>query len=193
MGIIVSRIEKSTTVNTVYVEPVSEDRAHKCLGRIDLLVKIRRDVLVHPHVDERLNELAQSSLDLPDWWLPGKHDKELLIGVSRYGVAKMDVHILQDAELSFKGIVDKLAADVKTKGMSSAKPPKEKTESPFDALVKEEKDGKSKDEAKKAESTASKGGKDKDVSISKVEAPEQVKREVKKESDAKIETDVENS
>ena len=48
----------AATVNTVYVEPVSVERAHKCLGRIDLLVKIRRDVLVHPHIDERL-ELAK--------------------------------------------------------------------------------------------------------------------------------------
>ena len=45
-------------MNTVYVEPVSVERAHKCLGRIDLLVKIRRDALVHPHIDERL-ELAK--------------------------------------------------------------------------------------------------------------------------------------
>ena len=50
---------RAATVNTVYVEPVSEDRAHKCLGRIDLLIKIRRDILVHSQLEERLNELTK--------------------------------------------------------------------------------------------------------------------------------------
>ena len=49
----------AATVNTVYVEPVSEDRAHKCLGRIDLLIKIRRDILVHSQLEDRLNELTK--------------------------------------------------------------------------------------------------------------------------------------
>ena len=53
------RVIPTATVNTVYVEPVSEDRAHKCLGRINLLIKIRRDVLVHPNFDDRLNQLAK--------------------------------------------------------------------------------------------------------------------------------------
>ena len=40
-------------------------------------------VLQHEKLDEHL-ALAQSSPDFPDWWECGKHDKDLLLGVSKY-------------------------------------------------------------------------------------------------------------
>ena len=39
-------------------------------------------VLPHEKLDERL-QLAQPSSSFPDWWLCGKHDKDLLIGVAK--------------------------------------------------------------------------------------------------------------
>merc|ERR1712203_1062119 len=46
------------------------------------------------------------------------------LAASRYGVAKMGVHILQDAELSFKSILNKLASDVvKAKTTTAAAAP----------------------------------------------------------------------
>lgn len=64
------------------MDPVSEERARRVLERISLLSKIREEILLHPRLDERL-ALCQPSADTPDWWIPGKHDKDLLIGVSK--------------------------------------------------------------------------------------------------------------
>lgn len=65
-----------------YIEPITEERANRCLARIDLLCKIREQVLHHPLLDERL-KLCQSSTDMPDWWVPGMHDRDLLVGAAR--------------------------------------------------------------------------------------------------------------
>ncbi|XP_071091615.1 chromodomain-helicase-DNA-binding protein 8-like isoform X2 [Haliotis cracherodii] len=86
--------------NTVYVDPITEERASRCLARIDLLNKIREEILVNPKLDEHI-KLCQPSFDMPSWWQCGKHDKELLIGAARHGVARTDYHILRDPTLSF--------------------------------------------------------------------------------------------
>ena len=65
-----------------FVEPITEERANRCLARIDLLNKIREQILWHAKLEERL-KLCQSSQDLPDWWINGAHDKELLIGAAK--------------------------------------------------------------------------------------------------------------
>lgn len=64
------------------IDPISEERASRCLSRIDLLVRIRNNILQHPDLEERL-KLCQSSSDLPGWWIPGKHDKELLFAAAK--------------------------------------------------------------------------------------------------------------
>lgn len=61
---------------------MQEDKARRALERINLLCKIREEALTHPQLDERL-KLCQVSADVPDWWIPGKHDKDLLIGVAK--------------------------------------------------------------------------------------------------------------
>lgn len=40
-------------------------------------------VLPHEKLEERI-QLAKPSSDFPPWWECGKHDKDLLIGVSKY-------------------------------------------------------------------------------------------------------------
>lgn len=65
------------------VEPLSEERARKVLDRMELMSKIREDVLRHPKLEERL-KLCKTSADMPDWWIPGRHDKDLLAGVAKY-------------------------------------------------------------------------------------------------------------
>uniref|UniRef100_A0A8B9QG17 Chromodomain helicase DNA binding protein 7 n=1 Tax=Apteryx owenii TaxID=8824 RepID=A0A8B9QG17_APTOW len=82
------------------IEPITEERASRTLYRIELLRKIREQVLHHPLLGERL-KLCQPSLDLPEWWECGKHDKDLLIGAAKHGVSRTDYHILNDPELSF--------------------------------------------------------------------------------------------
>merc|ERR1712141_893293 len=54
--------------------------------------------------DERLL-LALDNQDLPEWWIPGKHDRDLLFGVAKHGIIRMEFHILNDQELSFQDIM----------------------------------------------------------------------------------------
>ncbi|XP_041376531.1 chromodomain-helicase-DNA-binding protein 8-like isoform X2 [Gigantopelta aegis] len=89
--------------HNMYVEPISEERASRCLARIDLLNKIREEILLHPKLDEHI-KLCQPSFDMPSWWQCGKNDKELLIGAARHGLARTDYHILRDPTLSFHEI-----------------------------------------------------------------------------------------
>ncbi|XP_017654714.1 chromodomain-helicase-DNA-binding protein 7 isoform X1 [Nannospalax galili] len=82
------------------IEPITEERASRTLYRIELLRKIREQVLHHPQLSDRL-KLCQPSLDLPEWWECGRHDRDLLVGAAKHGVSRTDYHILNDPELSF--------------------------------------------------------------------------------------------
>lgn len=85
---------------SVFVEPVTEERAARTLYRIELLRKVREQVLRHPLLGERL-QLCRPSLYLPVWWECGKHDRDLLIGVAKHGLSRTDFYILNDPQLSF--------------------------------------------------------------------------------------------
>uniref|UniRef100_A0A6I8Q0K5 Chromodomain-helicase-DNA-binding protein 8 n=1 Tax=Xenopus tropicalis TaxID=8364 RepID=A0A6I8Q0K5_XENTR len=85
---------------SMLIEPITEERASRTLYRIELLRKIREQVLNHPQLNERL-KLCQPSIDLPEWWDCGKHDRDLLVGAAKHGVSRTDYHILNDPELSF--------------------------------------------------------------------------------------------
>ncbi|NP_001085269.1 chromodomain helicase DNA binding protein 7 L homeolog [Xenopus laevis] len=85
---------------SMMIEPITEERASRTLYRIELLRKIREQVLNHPQLNERL-KLCQSSIDLPEWWDCGKHDRDLLVGAAKHGVSRTDYHILNDPDLSF--------------------------------------------------------------------------------------------
>lgn len=65
------------------VEHITEERASRCLARIELLCRIRERVLPHPELENRL-AMCQPSSDLPHWWISGKHDRDLLLGVAKY-------------------------------------------------------------------------------------------------------------
>ena len=91
----------------ISVDPISEERASRCLARIDLLSKIREEILNHPELDERL-QLCQNSMDLPDWWVCGKHDKDLMIGAAKYGLNRLDFNLANDTELSFYEVFKQL-------------------------------------------------------------------------------------
>lgn len=88
----------------ISVDPITEDRAVRCLARIDLLSKIREEILPSQDIDEKLT-LCQSSIDLPEWWINGKHDKDLLIGASKYGLNRLDLNLMHDPDLSFKDVL----------------------------------------------------------------------------------------
>ena len=66
------------------MEPVGQDKARKVLERVDFLSRLRENVVVVPDLADRLEELAEPALDLPAWWIPGKHDADLVVGAARY-------------------------------------------------------------------------------------------------------------
>ncbi|XP_054029684.1 chromodomain-helicase-DNA-binding protein 6 isoform X2 [Dryobates pubescens] len=84
----------------IYVEPITEERAARTLYRIELLRKVREQVLRCPQLHERL-QLCRPSLYLPVWWECGKHDRDLLIGTAKHGLNRTDYYIMNDPQLSF--------------------------------------------------------------------------------------------
>lgn len=82
------------------MDQLSPAKARQILDRVDLLSKIREEILSHPHLEERLS-LCQPSGDTPDWWQTGKHDKELLLGAAKHGLGRTDITILNDPDFSF--------------------------------------------------------------------------------------------
>ncbi len=86
------------------VEAISEDKAKRILDRIDFLRRLREQIVDHPELEERI-KLCDSALDLPDWWIPGMHDRDLIIGVARHGLSRMEYYVLNDPELCFKDIL----------------------------------------------------------------------------------------
>lgn len=85
---------------TLIIDPITEERASRTLYRIELLRRIREQVLPHPLLSEHL-KLCQPSPDLPEWWECGRHDRDLLLGASKHGVSRTDYHILNDPTLGF--------------------------------------------------------------------------------------------
>ena len=65
------------------VEAVSEEKARKVLERVDFLSKLREEVVTNPDLKKKLESHAELALDLPEWWIPGKHDYDLVVGAAR--------------------------------------------------------------------------------------------------------------
>ncbi|XP_018090747.1 chromodomain-helicase-DNA-binding protein 6 isoform X8 [Xenopus laevis] len=85
---------------SLFLDPITEERAARTLYRIELLRKVREQVLRHPQLHECL-KLCRPSLYLPVWWECGKHDKDLLIGTAKHGLSRTDYYIMNDNQLSF--------------------------------------------------------------------------------------------
>lgn len=87
------------------IDPISEEKASKVLFRVSLLNKIRKDVLNHSQLDERL-KLCSSSSELPTWYEPGIHDKYLLFAAAKHGLSKSAYYCMRDDEASFKRLTN---------------------------------------------------------------------------------------
>ncbi|XP_043913895.1 chromodomain-helicase-DNA-binding protein 8 [Protopterus annectens] len=85
---------------SVFIDPITEERASRALYRIELMRRVREQVLLHPQLDERL-AMSQPSPELPEWWECPKHDKELLLGAAKHGMSRTDSTIMQDPDFSF--------------------------------------------------------------------------------------------
>ena len=81
------------------IDEIGEDHAKLILDRLELLSKLR-EIAKHPKLEERL-KLCENNLDTPDWWEPGKHDRELVRAVLKYGLYRSDQYILNDSEFPF--------------------------------------------------------------------------------------------
>ncbi|XP_062993876.1 chromodomain-helicase-DNA-binding protein 8 isoform X2 [Elgaria multicarinata webbii] len=86
---------------TLFIEPITEERASRTLYRIDLLRRLREQVLCHPLLEERLALCQPPGPEMPTWWQGGRHDGELLRGVARHGLSQTDATIMQDSDFSF--------------------------------------------------------------------------------------------
>ena len=151
------------------VEQISEEKANLALERIELLNQVREEIVTHSKLDDRL-QLCDTALDLPEWWIPGVHDKDLLYGVARHGLSRMEYYVLNDPELSFKDVlkrhlcneslVDKKAMEAfekrigrpKEKAKKEVKVEEKKEEvEKMDVDEKPKEEEKSKDEAREEE------------------------------------------
>ncbi|XP_029110966.1 chromodomain-helicase-DNA-binding protein 7 isoform X2 [Scleropages formosus] len=122
---------------TILMEPITEERASRTLYRIELLRRIREQVLPHPELEARLR-LCQPSPELPEWWECGRHDRDLLLGASKHGVSRTDYHILNDPALGFLEAHRRFA---QAKGVNSSLPTAQGPPLTPAALVKKEEEG----------------------------------------------------
>lgn len=81
------------------IDDIGEDHAKLILDRLELLSKLR-EIVNHPKLEERLR-MCENNLDTPDWWESGKHDRELVRAVLKYGLYRSDQYILNDTEFPF--------------------------------------------------------------------------------------------
>lgn len=81
------------------IEDISDDHAKLILDRLELLSKLR-EISKHPHLEERL-KMCMVNADTPDWWEPGKHDKELIAAVLKHGLYRSKTFIFNDHTFSF--------------------------------------------------------------------------------------------
>ena len=88
----------------VTLDPISPEKAQRVLDHVEKLRKIRDDILPSPYFRERTQK-CDTALDLPSWWVPGKHDRDLVRGVAKHGLGRLDYYVLNDPDLSFKDVL----------------------------------------------------------------------------------------
>jgi len=98
--------DEKPPANEVPVEVISEERASRCMQRVEMLNKVRHDVLRHEKFEEWIKNCLPSS-DLPDWWIPQKQDEELVKAAARYGVIRTEFYYVNDVEFTFKDCLNK--------------------------------------------------------------------------------------
>ena len=136
--------------STLQIEAIDEAKAKKILARVELIKAIREEVLTSDKLDDRML-LCESASDMPEWWIPGKHDKDLIQGVARHGMARMDYYVLNDPELSFKDILKRHLCNEPLLDKKAAKDyekAREKLKAKEDKAEESEKDEEEKDNEK---------------------------------------------
>ena len=88
------------------VEVISEERATRCIQRVDLLNKVRQDVFNNQKFEEWILNCLPSP-DLPDWWIACKHDADLIRAACRYGITRTEYYYVIDTQFTFKEYLNK--------------------------------------------------------------------------------------
>jgi hypothetical protein len=101
--IITFSISLSELIST-NIEALPVEKAQFILERIGFLRKLREKIVHHEDLANRL-QLCDTAKDLPDWWIPIQHDRDLLLGAAKHGIARMEYFVLNDPDLCFKDIL----------------------------------------------------------------------------------------
>lgn len=95
--------EQAATVHQV--ETLSEQRAFNIFHRVEFLRKIREKLTPTPSsisaLKERLRSKCKPDPELPEWWVCGRHDAELIVIAKRYGLAHLDYAMMCDTTVSY--------------------------------------------------------------------------------------------
>lgn len=94
------------------IDDISEDHARLVLDRLELLSKLR-EVVKNVRMEERLG-LCQNNFDTPDWWISGRHDRELIRAVLKHGLYKSEYNIFNDPEFTFLKSERQFREDIET-------------------------------------------------------------------------------
>ena len=175
---------------------LNEDRAKRILQRVEMLNKAREDIITHPDIEERIKK-CDLEQDLPDWWVPGLHDRDLLFGAARHGLSRMEYYVLNDPDLCFKdllkrhlggeSLVDKKAMAEFEKRMAGKKPaPSPAKEEKEEKKVEEEEEEKM--EVDEKEEKADESTEEETKKESKKEKRKSKDRDEKKEKEKDEET-----
>ncbi|KAL1917321.1 uncharacterized protein VTP21DRAFT_4977 [Calcarisporiella thermophila] len=89
-------------------DPMSGEKSMRLLKRIEVLRRVREQVLTHKDVDEFLGYAIRTGM--PRWWKIGLHDKDFLLGLARHGINRSDL-ILSDRDLDFIWVKEKMDGD----------------------------------------------------------------------------------
>ncbi|KAJ3393137.1 hypothetical protein HDU92_007968 [Lobulomyces angularis] len=88
------RIERGT-------ESISLEIARRMLKRIEMMRKLREEIITHPNIDTNTGNIKRHQRSgLPSWWLP-EHDKYFILGIARWGITRTD-SMVEDETLPFK-------------------------------------------------------------------------------------------
>lgn len=101
------------------IEDISEDHAKLILDRLELFSKLR-EISKHPQLEERL-KLCMANADTPDWWEPGKHDKELIMAVLKHGLYRSKTFIFNDHTFTFADSEKRFLRELETQMEHSLK------------------------------------------------------------------------
>eukprot|EP01125_Pyxidicula_operculata_P016654 TRINITY_DN576_c0_g2_i1.p1 TRINITY_DN576_c0_g2~~TRINITY_DN576_c0_g2_i1.p1 ORF type:complete len:2102 (+),score=699.65 TRINITY_DN576_c0_g2_i1:116-6421(+) len=83
-----------TKPDTAYIEKtfhLNSEQVRSVATRIMMFTHIRRNILIHPdsYLNQVLQKIAQiplsETIGMPEWWIPVKHDIDLIKGVNKLG------------------------------------------------------------------------------------------------------------